>query len=540
MTHKLRGLSQNQKVDDNMDFGLTTKSILLKDQLVKVIVPKARNPNALAALANVLLLSHNQIENDKIKKLLKLVQKPHVAERDLEQVLASIGSKFSQEEILVDELGKKLAEINIHNSHGANSKVRQLAQILPLLNDVDPIFDGTFKDASKMAVFRLYGVNLLHGWIIDNKEHPKAYDEISKLSHKEAREAMNSKCPTTNHINYFFDRSDTQLTERGLEHLRTSVKEGTFAVMFRYDKFYTLHKHKGELLYLVVDKDLPGVVWHSLRSVDGVNDTFYSGDFKAVDDDLTKNVQDWISTTIASVSEPYRSKIEIEMKYGTMLDPKTKKRIKLPTSVPTIYKGRVKMKPNVDREVFEDFKEYMKFAYDGRGVPSATQDSLYRVNIGFQKTRFLRKSIDLQTQTVEEIIEKKPVSSLFIHRPKDSYDMKLSINLELPIVKKGILENCKKPINIRQKSRISYFKDHSDCRIDITDVQRKTNDSDSGGKMEITREIEVEMFAPDLLLGWEVLNEKSFLFNQFVRILLNTTSTINEELTFLSKNLKGQ
>ncbi|GAV51222.1 hypothetical protein ZYGR_0AD04050 [Zygosaccharomyces rouxii] len=525
-----------------MSISFATKSIILKGQPVKIILPNAKSPGALAALANTLLLNPNQTENDRIKKLLKLVQRNYVIERDLEQALASIGSKCSDGEILVDELGKKLAEINIHNSHGANSRVRQLAQVLPSLNDVDPVFDGTFKDASKTDIFHLYGVNLLHGWIIDSKEHPQTYEKISKLSYKEAQNEIKSKGSMTNHINCFFDRSDTQLTEKGLEHLRTSVKEGSFAILFRYDRFYTLHKEKGELLYLVVDKDLPGVVWHSLRSVDGVNDTFYSGDFKAVDDDLTKNVQDWIDTTIASVYEPYRSKIEVEMKYGIMIDPKTKKRVTLPTSIPTIYRGRVKMKPNVDKEVFQEFKEYMKFAYEGRGISSATQDSLYRVNIGFQKTRFLRKSIDLQTRAVEEIIEKKPVASLFIHRPKDSYDMKLSINLELPIVKKGILKNCKRPINIRQKHRISYFKDHSDCRIDITDVQRKTNDTrvDNGEKVETTREIEVEMFAPDLLLGWEVKNEESFLFNQFVRILLNTTSTINEELTYLSKNLGNQ
>lgn len=523
-----------------MSFSLETKSVVLKGQPVKIILPNTRNSGVLVALANVLLLSHNQSENARIKKLLKLVQKNQIVERDLEQVLASIGSKYAHDEALVDELEKRLAEINLHSSHGVNSKVRQLLQIFPSLNDVDPVFDGTFKDISKMSIFHLYGVNLLHGWIIDNKEHSETSDKISKLSYKEAREAINSNCPLKNDISYFFDRSEGQLTEKGLEHLRTSVKEGSYALLFRCDKFYTLHKRKGELLYLVADKNLAGVVWHSLRSVDGVNDTFYSGDFKAVDDELTRNVQDWISTTIASVYEPYRSKIEIEMKYGTMLDPKTKKRIKLPTSVPTIYKGRVKMKPNVDKEVFEEFKEYMKFAYDGRGVPSVTQDSLYRINIGFQKTRFIRKSVDLQTHAIEEIIEKKPVSSLFIHRPKDSYDMKLSINLELPIVKKGILKNCKKPINIRQKRRISYFKDHSDCRIDVTDVQRKTNSFDGKGEMETTREIEVEMFAPDLLLGWEVQNEESFLFNQFVRILLNTTNTINEELTFLSKNFRSQ
>lgn len=520
----------------------TTKSIVSYGRTVRIFLQNDKSPGALAALANALLLNPNQPQNDKMKKLIKLAQKNNVLEKDLERTLASIGSKFVHDDSSVDELGKKLADINLHSSNDANSRVGQLAQVLSLLNNMDPVFDGTFKDRTKMGIFNLYGVDLLHGWIVDAEKHPQINELISKISYKEAQKAIDTKSFISDCVNYFFDRSDTQVTEKGLDHLRSSVKEDSFAILLRYNKFYTLHKKRGELLYLVTDKNLQGVVWHSLRSIDGVNDTFYSGDFKAVDDELTKEVQKWMDKTIASICETYRSRLEVEMKYGIMIDPKTKKRIKLTTSVPTIYKGHIKMKPNVDQQVFQEFKEYMNFAYEHRGVPSATQDSMYRVNIGFQKTRFLRKSVDMHTHTAEEIIEKKPVSSLFIHRPKDSYDMKLSINLELPILKKGILENCKKPISVRQKNRISYFKDHSNCRIDITDVQRKmskprSNDT-RNGIVEATREIEVELFAPNLLLGWEVKKEEKFLFNQFVRIFLNTTNIIDKELTFLTENLK--
>lgn len=498
-----------------MDISFATKSITFKGRQINILLPNARNSGALVALANVLLLDRNETENDQIKPLSRLVQKKHVLERDLVQVLASIQRGSLPENM--DELGEKLAQVNIHDSHD-NSQRTSLVSVLSPLNDVDPVFDGTFKNKSAMDVFHSYGVNLVHGWIMDKKEPL----QISKLSYKEA---VNANPPLDIDIGL-----DTQLTERGLEYLRASIREGSFAIIFRCNRFYTLHKHKGDLFYLVVDNNHPTAVWRALKSVDG---TSYSGDFKAVqDDELTKNVQDWINATIASVYEPHRSKIEVEVKYGTMLHPGTKTRIKLPTSIPTIYKGQVKMKPNVDKGVFQEFKEYMNSAYHDRNVSSTTRDSLYRVNMGHRKVKFLRESVDLETNAVKEIIEKKSVSSLFIHRPKDLYDMKLSINLELPMLKKGILKNCGKPINIRQKNRTSYFKDLADCRIDVTDVQRKTNEFDKDGELEFTREIEVETSAQNLILAWEARNEKSFLFNQSVRILLNTANIVNEKLTF--------
>ncbi|AQZ11230.1 YGL082W and YPL191C [Zygosaccharomyces parabailii] len=261
-----------------MSLSFATKAIQVNGVPHSILLQGDNGPCALLALANTLLLAPQYAAE--ARELVNLVQRGPVKLEDLVQVLANIA---------------------IMSPNGANTDVNQLFQVLPQLHtglNVNPIFNGTFEDGVEMAVFRLYNVGIVHGWIIDSDNDPIARDHVSKYSYEGAQKVLlqfydiqngSSNPPNAemiledaNYIRAFLARSATQLTDYGLVHLKELLVEKSFAVLFRNDHFSTIYKYDGELFTLVTDlgfKDRSDIVWQSLKSVNGSADLFYTGNF---------------------------------------------------------------------------------------------------------------------------------------------------------------------------------------------------------------------------------------------------------------------
>lgn len=262
-----------------MDVQFATKNIQINGSQHRILLQNNNGPCALLALANVLLLSPRQA--GVAQELIYLVRRSDtVYLQDLIQVLANIG---------------------IQDQNGADSDVSQLLQLLPRLHtglNINPKFNGSFGDGVEMSIFRLYNVAIVHGWIIDSSSDPVAYEHVSRYSYEEAQKALvesyeikqntlstsnaSQILEDANYIKSFFARSATQLTEYGLRHLREVLVEKSFAILFRNDHFSAIYKNNGELYTLVTDLGFKGrgdVVWQALKSVNGSQDTFYTGNF---------------------------------------------------------------------------------------------------------------------------------------------------------------------------------------------------------------------------------------------------------------------
>lgn len=164
--------------------------------------------------------------------------------------------------------------------------------------NINPEFNGSFEDGVEMSIFRLYNVGIVHGWIIDGDNDPNSYEHVSKYSYMGAQkvlvqsyeiqknnaqfensEQIQSDAP---YLKSFLARSATQLTEYGLTHLREILVERSYAVLFRNDHFCTLYKNNGELFTLVTDptyRNRKDINWQSLKSVNGSQDSYYTGNF---------------------------------------------------------------------------------------------------------------------------------------------------------------------------------------------------------------------------------------------------------------------
>lgn len=262
-----------------MDISFSTKSVQINGSQHKILLQNRNGPCALLALANVLLLASRHAAE--VQELIYLVSRnDSIALQDLVQVLANIG---------------------IQNQHGADTDVSQLLQLLPQLHtglNINPKFNGSFEDGVEMSIFRLYNVAIVHGWIIDGENDPIVYEHVSKYSYEDAQKVLieayevqrnnlqidnaDQVLEDASYIRSFFARSATQLTEYGLRHLKEVLVEKSFAVLFRNDHFSTIYKNNGELFTLVTDqgfKDRGDVVWQALKSVNGSQDTFYTGAF---------------------------------------------------------------------------------------------------------------------------------------------------------------------------------------------------------------------------------------------------------------------
>ncbi|SCU91855.1 LADA_0F12552g1_1 [Lachancea dasiensis] len=261
------------------------------------------------------------------------------------------------------------------------------------------------------------------------------------------------------------------------------------------------------------------------------------------DDDLTKSVQDWVYATLVSIPPDQRQYVEMEMKFGLIVEGRDTNRVNAPVSSQTVYTDmEAHLTPDVDERVFVEVNKYMRgiselSEYTGKFniIESHTTDSLYRVGVSTQRPRFLRMSRDVKTGRVGEFIEKRHVSQLLLLSPKDSYDVKISINLELPVPENDPPEKYKNntPVNIRTKQRVSYIHNDSCTRMDITKVASH-NQGVKQKHTEETHEIELEVNTAALLSAFENITQNSKEYAAILRTFLNNGTIIRRKLTALS------
>ncbi|CAL9728621.1 mRNA-capping enzyme subunit beta [Monosporozyma unispora] len=264
------------------------------------------------------------------------------------------------------------------------------------------------------------------------------------------------------------------------------------------------------------------------------------------DDDLTKSVQDWIYATIFSIAPEMRQFIELEMKFGVIRDGATPDRINPAISSQAIYTELdAHMTPNIDEVLFKELNKYIRGIgelTENSGkfnvIESVTKDSLYRVGISTQRPRFLRMSTDVKTGRIGQFIEKRHVAQLLMYSPKDSYDVKISLNLELPVPENDPPEKYQSqiPISIRTKDRVSYIHNDSCTRIDVTKVDNH-NKKATKTHMETTYEVELEINTPALLSAFGNITNDSKQYAALIRTFLNNGTIIRRKLTSLSSEI---
>ncbi|KAK4133198.1 hypothetical protein BT67DRAFT_383277 [Trichocladium antarcticum] len=168
---------------------------------------------------------------------------------------------------------------------------------------------GTFEHTTEMNLYSTFSIPLIHGWIPSKDD--AVYDAFARqaASYEDAQnmlfreEELEEKLSSSHSqgltpeeqqvyqdiltIKSFLSISATQLTQFGLDVIKTSMKPGSVAILFRNDHFSTLYRHPQTqgLFILVTDAGYAGhaeVVWESLVDINGERAEFFSGDFRPV------------------------------------------------------------------------------------------------------------------------------------------------------------------------------------------------------------------------------------------------------------------
>jgi hypothetical protein len=128
------------------------------------------------------------------------------------------------------------------------------------------------------------GIVLLHGWVAELDSEKEAF---GSLSYNQAVDLIltTPEDPQAKIISEFFHRTSSQLTETGIQAIKSCLKNGQLAVFFRNNHFSTIIKQGNEIYVLVTDvgfNELDEVVWECLSEVDG-NNHFCNSEFAVLD-----------------------------------------------------------------------------------------------------------------------------------------------------------------------------------------------------------------------------------------------------------------
>lgn len=263
-----------------------TKKIQRQNSTFNILLQNSNGPCALLAIVNALILSSQQNNNISVAALVQ-----YVTYSDIVQV---------------SELLKYLNEIVLTGGHVSSEEIEIVLGYLPNLNTglpINPKFDGSFEETRELLIFKAFGLQIAHGWIISPEADSDEYDAIMQryISYEIAQQVLidayeaqekPDKTPKdlqiiedSHKVRAFFAKCGTQLTDYGLKTLSRHLTPGQVYIFFRNNHFNTIVRDGMEIFQLLTDlgfKDKNQYVWESLLSINGSNNSFFKGDFQPI------------------------------------------------------------------------------------------------------------------------------------------------------------------------------------------------------------------------------------------------------------------
>lgn len=287
-------------------------------------------------------------------------------------------------------------------------------------------------------------------------------------------------------------------------------------------------------------------------------------------DEFARMIGTWLVEICNNVPEP-----EIEIKFGTLVDKRSRRRIQLPIRSECILSDDmdVQFQSEMTMRQHRQLNQYLNAEVTncaGRAPhPSLPPHTYYPISYrhtyitdhsysaseearqaGLSHAR-RRVSTDTKTGQVVAVVEKRKVGNMNVHSPNSPFDWRISVNSEVPcefqdyrsldIPWGGLATessrprslSCfgtgappgphEKPTNIRRKDRLTYK--HSLFQVDLTQVQVP---SASGSDAKI-HELEIEVLHPTEFLyqGFEHQESRPSNWEEQLACIFNTVRLLN-------------
>lgn len=280
---------------------------------------------------------------------------------------------------------------------------------------------------------------------------------------------------------------------------------------------------------------------------------------------LTRTIAEWIYANFTEIPNDQRKYVELELKFGTIMDKRTGQRIDISVSTECIFTdasntyfdmGVHEVGWNDMRLFLEDlekrYQDDLRRSADNK-VPKRkfntletdTTDMFFQISNRNEQPKSIRISKDNTLVPPRySAIHKQRISSLFIYNPSSMYDLRLSLSLELPIPGDQVDAILKKnqPTLTRIKKRNSWSHRPTVTRFDMTKVLIPRELKNKSGKKIVEQdqsfEVELEIDVLELFNGFDQFKNgiDSIRFEELVEIFMNNARCLNNRVTKLAMN----
>ncbi|KAG5416789.1 CET1 [Candida metapsilosis] len=277
---------------------------------------------------------------------------------------------------------------------------------------------------------------------------------------------------------------------------------------------------------------------------------------------ITRRIAEWIYANTANIEDSNRKNVELELKFGTIIDKRTGKRINLNVTTECVYTNGSDVRFDMEveeiawndvRKMFDELER--RFQEDKKNdqsirdkrkfkmLESDQTDSFYQLGGKNEHLRKVRISKDNLLQPPRyTAIQKERVADLYIHNPQSMYDLRLSLSLEMPVPEGNIesIMSKSQPQLQRDKKRVSFTHTPTITQFDLTRVIVPREYKNKSGKKVVNHETkyEVEMEADTMEIFQCIDKVRSgtdnYRLEEVVEIFLNNARIINNRVTKLA------
>lgn len=276
---------------------------------------------------------------------------------------------------------------------------------------------------------------------------------------------------------------------------------------------------------------------------------------------VVRTVAEWIYANFVEIPLENRQFVELELKFGTIMDKAAGKRLDLNVSTECIFtkSSAIHFDMGVHEVGWHDmqtFLEELEKLYQDENRKNSQKpkrkfntletdmtDLFFQINERNEKPKTIRISKDNTLNPPRYVgIQKKRISDLYIHNPLSMYDLRLSLSFEFPIAEGSVDPVMKrnKPTLQRGKKRCSWTHTPTATQFDLTKVQIPKTMKNKLGKVvvenETSFEVELEIDTVEIFKGFDKIRDGSdtIRFEELVEVFLNNARCLNNRVTKLA------
>lgn len=277
---------------------------------------------------------------------------------------------------------------------------------------------------------------------------------------------------------------------------------------------------------------------------------------------VVRTVAEWLYANFVEIPLENRKYVELELKFGSIIDKSTGRRLDVGVSTECVYTrvSDINFEMGVHEVGWADmctfFNELEKTFQDEKrrnaGNPKSRKfqtlesddtDQFYQIKDRNDVPKRVRITKDNSLVPPRYLgIEKKRILDLYIHSPSSMYDLRFSLLFELPLDENSIdpIMKKNKPILTRSKKRSSWSHTPTVTKFDLTKVSVPKTARNKAGKTvvenEIKHEVELELDPIEIFRGFDKIRDGSdtIRFEELVEVFLNNARCLNNRVTRLA------